>query len=59
MITMLKVMFIILGMFVCSGVAIRCYKDLSRKENVTLAQFVWHCAEMVVLIIFLSFLVVG
>lgn len=59
MIIMLKVLFIVLGMFACSGIAIRCYKDLTRKENVHLAQFVWHCVELVVLIIFLSFLVVG
>jgi hypothetical protein len=53
---MLTVLFIILGMFACSGVAIRCYKDL--EERAPIAQLVWHCAEMVVLITFLSFLVV-
>ena len=55
---MLSVIFIILGMFTCSGIAIRIFKDLCRKE-ICLPQLIWHSVEMVVLIIFLSFLVVG
>lgn len=55
---MLTVLFIILGMFACSGVAIRCYKDLACEDNVPLAQLIWHSVEMAVLITFLSFLVV-
>ena len=54
---MLTVIFIILGMFACSGIAIRIFKDLCRKDFCK-PQLIWHATEMVVLITFLSFLVV-
>lgn len=53
----LKVLFIIFGMFVCSGIAVRLFKDLNRKE-LCVPQLIWHAVEMAVLIVFLSFLVV-
>lgn len=52
-----KVLFIILSMFVCSGIAVRLFKDLNRKD-LCLPQLIWHAVEMAVLIVFLSFLVV-
>lgn len=54
---MLTVIFIILGMFACSGIAIRIFKDLCRKDFCK-PQLIWHSVEMAVLITFLSFLVV-
>ena len=54
---MLTVLFIILGMFACSGIAIRIFKDLYRKD-ICKPQLIWHSAEMAVLMTLLSFLMV-
>lgn len=54
----LKVVFIVLGMFLGSGISIRMFKDLTSKA-VAPIQFWWHTFEMITLITFLSFLVVG